>query len=189
MSEPVTNAQIEDVLSSIRRLVSEDGRSDMHNEQPRQARADASGSAPEKADRLVLTPALRVEEPQAAPVQSGAAPDAGPDAGPDSGEVADQTTRRQAPDTIKDREPAEEEMAVQGGDKSAPWADPSATLFAVSQGEDATSGLVDQFEWAAGPARPAVGKGQAEDEAEAPKAPPKTRWKKPQKTQPNPKKS
>ncbi|MBY6066871.1 hypothetical protein KUW17_08970 [Leisingera aquaemixtae] len=49
MSDPVTHAEIEDVLSSIRRLVSEDGRG-----QP---------AAPEPAARLVLTPALRVQEP------------------------------------------------------------------------------------------------------------------------------
>lgn len=164
MSEPVTNAQIEDVLSSIRRLVSEDGRSDTHNEQPRQARADASGSAPEKADRLVLTPALRVEEPQEPLEPSGAAPETGPD----TGEVTDQTTRGQAADTIKDREPAGEQAAAQESEMSAPWADPSATLFAVSPSEDATSGLADQFEWAAGPARLAVDAGPAEDEAEAP---------------------
>lgn len=55
MSDPVTNAEVEDVLSSIRRLVSEDKR-------PLQG----SNPAP-AADRLVLTPALRVaqtEEPQ-----------------------------------------------------------------------------------------------------------------------------
>ncbi|MEW2914895.1 hypothetical protein [Leisingera sp. JC11] len=50
MSDPVTHAEIEDVLSSIRRLVSEDTRS-----QP---------AAPEPAARLVLTPALRVQEPE-----------------------------------------------------------------------------------------------------------------------------
>ena len=48
MSDPVTNAEVEDVLSSIRRLVSEDKR-------PLQG----SNPAP-AADRLVLTPALRV---------------------------------------------------------------------------------------------------------------------------------
>ncbi|WP_039159624.1 hypothetical protein [Leisingera sp. ANG-M1] len=50
MSDPVTHAEIEDVLSSIRRLVSDDNRS-----QP---------AAPEPAARLVLTPALRVQEPE-----------------------------------------------------------------------------------------------------------------------------
>lgn len=51
MSDPVTNAEVEDVLSSIRRLVSEDKR-------------PLQGSNPSPApDRLVLTPALRVAEP------------------------------------------------------------------------------------------------------------------------------
>ncbi len=49
MSDPVTNAEVEDVLSSIRRLVSEDKR-------PIQA------PSPPKTDRLVLTPALRVTD-------------------------------------------------------------------------------------------------------------------------------
>ena len=50
MSDPVTNAEVEDVLSSIRRLVSEDKR-------PMQAPRTVAPS-----ERLVLTPALRVME-------------------------------------------------------------------------------------------------------------------------------
>tara|TARA_R110002110_G_scaffold107403_3_gene268797 strand:+ start:777 stop:1853 length:1077 start_codon:yes stop_codon:yes gene_type:complete len=50
MSNPVTNAEVEDVLSSIRRLVSEDKR-------PLQAKSKSAQS-----DRLVLTAALRVAE-------------------------------------------------------------------------------------------------------------------------------
>lgn len=55
MSDPVTNAEVEDVLSSIRRLVSEDKR-------PLQTKAK-----PVVSDRLVLTPALRVAEPEDEP--------------------------------------------------------------------------------------------------------------------------
>ena len=51
MSDPMTNAEVEDVLSSIRRLVSDD-----KPEEP----AQQGVSAP---DRLVLTPSLRVPEP------------------------------------------------------------------------------------------------------------------------------
>tara|TARA_R110002049_G_scaffold23781_6_gene84687 strand:+ start:75696 stop:76754 length:1059 start_codon:yes stop_codon:yes gene_type:complete len=51
MSEPVTNADVEDVLSSIRRLVSEDKR-------PKPSAKPVSEN-----DRLVLTPALRVASP------------------------------------------------------------------------------------------------------------------------------
>ncbi|MGJ8616150.1 MAG: hypothetical protein ACSHWS_04860 [Sulfitobacter sp.] len=50
MSDPVTNAEVEDVLSSIRRLVSEDKRP-LHSQK----------TAPVN-DRLVLTPALRVAD-------------------------------------------------------------------------------------------------------------------------------
>ncbi len=53
MSDPVTNLEIEDVLSSIRRLVSEEGRSEARAEVVKPARST---------DRLVLTPALRVAE-------------------------------------------------------------------------------------------------------------------------------
>lgn len=61
MSDPVTNAEVEDVLSSIRRLVSEDKR-------PLQT------PKPEpRNDRLVLTPALRVAE-DPAPAESAETP-------------------------------------------------------------------------------------------------------------------
>jgi len=53
MSDPVTNIEIEDVLSSIRKLVSENTRSEKD--------VDAANAVPEK---LVLTPSLRVEEPE-----------------------------------------------------------------------------------------------------------------------------
>lgn len=64
MSEPVTNVEIEDVLTSIRRLVSESGRgapsAQLRTEPPEQARPKPAVSAP---DRLMLTPALRVSDP------------------------------------------------------------------------------------------------------------------------------
>ncbi|MBV2358593.1 hypothetical protein KUH32_02305 [Thalassococcus sp. CAU 1522] len=67
MTDSVTNVEIEDVLSSIRRLVSQDTRT--------QARTQAHQAA----DKLVLTPALRVAE----------APDAGaPDATVDERDTA-----------------------------------------------------------------------------------------------------
>ncbi|AAV94534.1 hypothetical protein KQ247_14990 [Ruegeria pomeroyi] len=53
MSDPAKNVEIEDVLSSIRRLVSEEGRAT--------ARPEAPAAAP-KPGKLVLTPALRVAE-------------------------------------------------------------------------------------------------------------------------------
>lgn len=55
MSEPMTSGEIEDVLSSIRKLVSEDLRP--------QPRAQVSPRVvPPEADKLILTPALRVVE-------------------------------------------------------------------------------------------------------------------------------
>lgn len=68
MSDPVTNVEIEDVLSSIRRLVSTDGRDD----KARDASADEPAkSAPEAkgddSDRLVLSPSLRVDNSQTEP--------------------------------------------------------------------------------------------------------------------------
>jgi hypothetical protein len=58
MSNPVTNAEVEDVLSSIRRLVSSDtrpvGRGSQEGTKPSHEAAQPG------ADRLVLTPALRV---------------------------------------------------------------------------------------------------------------------------------
>lgn len=53
MSDPVSHAEIEDVLSSIRRLVSED--------------SSNKPAAPEPAARLVLTPALRVQDREETP--------------------------------------------------------------------------------------------------------------------------
>ena len=59
MSDPVTNVEIEDVLASIRRLVSEESRPE--------------SPAPEAPGKLVLTPALRVADPAVGDVAGGAA--------------------------------------------------------------------------------------------------------------------
>ena len=64
MSEPMTSNDIEDVLSSIRRLVSEDLR-------PITRAAAAAPVVVEANDKLILTPALRVVEP-ADPVEAPA---------------------------------------------------------------------------------------------------------------------
>lgn len=60
MSDPVTNVEIEDVLSSIRKLVAEESRVTPHTAKPR----------PDRPGRLVLTPAQRVkdDEPASEPV-------------------------------------------------------------------------------------------------------------------------
>lgn len=57
MSDPVTNAEIEDVLSSIRRLVSEEPSPFLNRKRP----------APKAPEKFVLTPALRIADTDAAP--------------------------------------------------------------------------------------------------------------------------
>lgn len=75
MNDPVTNVEIEDVLSSIRRLVSENGRNgDLRQRDRSEADSQAdkvegsSGSTARtgRDDTLVLTPALRVPDHEAA---------------------------------------------------------------------------------------------------------------------------
>ncbi|MFD1341438.1 hypothetical protein [Litorisediminicola beolgyonensis] len=63
MSKPVSNSEIEDVLSSIRRLVAESGRSSAPPARPSPDRSSFGG--PALSEKLVLSPALRVpdEEP------------------------------------------------------------------------------------------------------------------------------
>lgn len=83
MSDPVTNVEIEDVLSSIRRLVTEDNRP---TETPPQAQPETH----ETSEKLVLTPAFRVEEPAAKhdePVEQTA------DVTPENAEPVTQETR------------------------------------------------------------------------------------------------
>lgn len=117
MSDPVSTVEIEDVLSSIRRLVSEEGRSAVS--------ADRFVE-PKKADRLVLTPALRVTEPEA-PAAETETPDveagtaaAEPEAPAAEAELPDADAERQSDDT----RPAD-----------PPWKDPAATLYdAASRG-------------------------------------------------------
>ncbi|GAA6200238.1 hypothetical protein [Aquicoccus sp. SU-CL01552] len=101
MSDPVTNAQIEDVLSSIRRLVSDDGRPVEPIAPPKATAERPSESTAAKADRLVLTPALRVTE--AENTAMGAEEAATPPSAP----------------------------TVAAGADPAPWSAPDATLFAT----------------------------------------------------------
>ncbi len=73
MSDPVTNIEIEDVLSSIRRLVSSDERPIKTHIRPAEeafdegslddGEADQSEAEPYEPNKLVLTPSLRVDTP------------------------------------------------------------------------------------------------------------------------------
>ncbi len=57
MSDPVTNVEIEDVLSSIRRLVSSEQRGDPDEDD------QIEGQGERRENKLVLTPAQRVDDP------------------------------------------------------------------------------------------------------------------------------
>jgi hypothetical protein len=72
MSESMTSREIEDVLSSIRRLVSEETRTSPRPEAVSRA-PDTAGVA----EKLVLTPAFRVADPVAAPAEDEAEDEAG----------------------------------------------------------------------------------------------------------------
>ena len=71
MSEPLSSTEIEDVLSSIRRLVSDDLRPLVR---PAAANPAIGHPAPVAADKLILTPALRVVQAEAPQVFTPAAP-------------------------------------------------------------------------------------------------------------------
>jgi len=104
MSEPVTNAQIEDVLSSIRRLVSDETNPAARKDRPaapEPVSRPRGAPAADPADRLVLTPALRVSE---------------------AAEEGDEGGGEAAPPAVEADAPA-----------VPAWADPGATLFAATR--------------------------------------------------------
>lgn len=129
MSEPVSNSEIEDVLSSIRRLVSEDTRKPGSDGHERDA-----GDRPE---RLVLTPALRVADPADADpdpaenAEDGAAlagPDTAAEAGPRAGIGRDIRAMMRADASFEDAAeaaPAEAEPTDDGQSEAVPDADPA----------------------------------------------------------------
>jgi hypothetical protein len=119
MSKPVTNEEVEDVLSSIRRLVSEDKRplAGLSSAPREVATPTIAETKPEAASgRLVLTPALRVEE---APQQQSE-----PETAPlDLGSVARKTWMQpdepaDMPDVAEDRTPLK--MVAPSEHKAAP---------------------------------------------------------------------
>ncbi|SEN04272.1 hypothetical protein SAMN04488077_11159 [Roseovarius tolerans] len=107
MSEPVTNVDIEDVLSSIRRLVSNSNDGQGDHASPRES----------KSDKLVLTPSLRIDDSAAeATGAEAAAEEIAPaaDAGPyTTASVAD-TAPPYGDDTSTGDGPAVEETGAQG---------------------------------------------------------------------------
>jgi cell pole-organizing protein PopZ len=163
MSEPVTHAEIEDVLSSIRRLVSEDAREAQAESKSATSAAggESSGAAAQgkTAPRLVLTPALRVSEnadtgeerktSEPEDVGLAAEEDTAGTAGAcdldsdQAGFEAERLARETPMDTAsRAADPATETDAGetdQGGSEEAPWKDPWATLYQAAgvQGPDA----------------------------------------------------
>ena len=158
MSEPVTQAEIEDVLSSIRRLVSEDDRKGAARvtgaEETALPETEPAEPRSEKAaTRLVLTPALRVSEakPEAAdPIDTAHAREVPPEVtdisassipgvevDTDLASVAtDETDAGAAGQAVEPAEetPAEEAQSPSDEDatdagEDAPWKDPWATLY------------------------------------------------------------
>ena len=155
MSDPVTNVQIEDVLSSIRRLVTEEGRGpsgrkpirlgkEPEVDAARQVSKDQPAAQPEPAKssgRLVLTPALRVSEPEAvpeAPMQIGAKfedlPSRGLERALEFRHLKRSTESKEpAPATEGSDVPFRSERAAAGDATEAPWHDPRATLHGAAR--------------------------------------------------------
>lgn len=91
MSEPMSSVEIEDVLSSIRRLVSEDLRPAARPAPEAATPPESSSAAQMAASKLILTPALRVvaDDNRAAAIETATDPVPQPYAEPwDDGEVA-----------------------------------------------------------------------------------------------------
>lgn len=134
MSEPMSSGEIEDVLSSIRRLVSEDLRpSARASAQP----PEAAPQPRDPADKLLLTPALRVVADTTMPPQN-AAIDTSRD--PETQQAAFQSVRTAAPaaDAVSAVAAAMGRDAVQDedGDDAPPAAVPQ-------DWDDAEAGFVD----------------------------------------------
>ncbi|MCE8005932.1 hypothetical protein [Aestuariivita sp.] len=130
MSEPVKNAEIEDVLSSIRRLVSEDQR------KPAAPRPAEPSSLSE---RLVLTPALRVpdavDEPEVSEV---VAPEPDESFGPC--EEFDAQGEREDSATDPEAEMADPEHSHDDDSHDAPGVDANQAADASEDEEAASDG-------------------------------------------------
>ncbi len=105
MPDPLTNLEIQDVLSSIRRLVSEDNRHRAERERAREAGGGMPASVPAEAGKLVLTEALRVPLAElAGPEEAGAAdpvPGATDLAGPETASLTDPAGAGSPPDDVR----------------------------------------------------------------------------------------
>ncbi|MQY43359.1 hypothetical protein GG681_11960 [Epibacterium sp. SM1969] len=132
MSDPVEHAGVEDVLSSIRRLVSDETRMNAEN---RASRGRVRSPAP----RLVLTPALRVMEEDAPAAAEDIEQTGDAQAGDAQADDADQDVS-QTQDI-----PSAEDASFKADaalSQEEPWKEPGATLFQAAlnpnDGETAT---------------------------------------------------
>lgn len=114
MSDPMTNTEVEDILSSIRRLVSDDKRDDR---------------TPEAPDRLVLTPSLRVED-QAEPSPETPEQEMA-DKDETENEVAEPASDEAAGETNSDALPLREEQRLDPVGTDDPLAQKIAALEAL----------------------------------------------------------
>lgn len=159
MSDPVKNEEIEDVLSSIRRLVSESGGLQGIVEQKKARAVDAEdvpAEEPAAMDRLVLSPALRVAEaaPENVEPHEPQAEDASaplvlkPDQSAEDSkeaEAAPQTDDAQTEET-RAEEPVVEEALSEDANEDAASAAPVSLAERVARMEAEVSGQEHDWE-------------------------------------------
>ena len=145
MSDPVKNAEVEDVLSSIRRLVSEDKRplqvpqADAISAAPNMD-ATAPASAATSADRLVLTPALRVDNTAPAGGDEAVVDDSADDIADAEGQDQDgQTQAAQTPDvyTLEDAIQTDEMQSPEDGETAEETSDDTLDRLIAEAAESA----------------------------------------------------
>ncbi len=141
MSDPMTNVEIEDVLSSIRRLVSEDLRSVPRGEAPVAAVPIRPEAAPgmDAASKLVLTPAQRID--------AGPSPEAGP-----GGDAAVPLPAATGPDMWRADAAADSGPAKQRIGRSVDLESAASLEATIAELESAVADIEDEFEPDLGPA-------------------------------------
>ncbi len=160
MSDQRTHVEIEDVLSSIRRLVSQDGQTPRRTGLLRAADAQthapappAVDSEPEASDTLVLTPALRVVTPAPEDTPSAAAPDPQPQQPTSIEPLAD--TAPEMPDADAGGWPNDAANSPEHDALSLEVAPPDDTALAAERADADESALVFDPGWPM-PAPPAT---------------------------------
>lgn len=146
MADPVTNLQIEDVLSSIRKLVSEEVRAQTKARRAEAETDDAGAEAPEPErtapERLVLSPSFRVQ-PDPEPEQEPATAEPAEGIAADAEELAADLGM----DDLAEDELSSVDLA---GDAEAPVADmPMAETGSDSAAEIAESAEESDFDMSA----------------------------------------